>query len=107
MIGDNLLMQAQYPNLIGNIVGSQTYYEQYTGNTFIAAGMGVKSISTKELIFYGGHRMEQVLKEEQLGYTKRRYEEYKDFITDHINTLPSHYQYLKDNIYNGTDDYAL
>jgi tryptophan halogenase len=107
MMGDNLLMQAQFPNLIGNIVGQQAYTQELVGNTFIAAGMGVKSISTKELIFFNGGRTEVLQKEEQIGFVKRRYEEYRDFVLDYVKTLPSHYQFLKDNIYGGKDDHAV
>lgn len=107
MMGDNLLMQAQFPNLIGNIVGQQSYTQELVGNTFIAAGMGVKSISTKELIFFNGGRTEVLQKEEQIGFVKRRYEEYRDFVLDYVKTLPSHYQFLKDNIYGGKDDHAV
>lgn len=107
MMGDHMLMQAQYPNLVGNISASQSYSPELVGNMFIAAGMGVKSISTKELIFYNGNRLGRSQKEEEVGYTKRRYEEYRDYIIDYVKTLPSHYQYLKDNIYGGKDDHAI
>lgn len=106
MMGEFMLQQAQYPNLIGNIVSSQTYFQEYVGNAFIAAGMGVKSISTPELIFYNGTRQMVTLKQEEIGYTKRRHEEYKAFVEEYVKTLPSHYQYLKDNIYGGKDEYA-
>lgn len=107
MMGDHMLMQAQYPNLVGNISASQSYSPELVGNMFIAAGMGVKSISTKELIFYNGSRLGVAQKEEEIGYTKRRYEQYRDYIIDYVKTLPSHYQYLKDNIYGGKDDHAI
>lgn len=107
MQGDTMLKQAQFPNLLGNLVGNQSYFPEYTGNMFIAAGMGVKSIATPELIYFSGDRMDVIRKEEEINYTKRRYEEYRDFVIEHIKTLPSHYQFLKDNIYGGKDDYAL
>jgi tryptophan halogenase len=106
-MGDYLLMHALYPNLIGNIYTNQTYREDLTGSVFIAAGMGVKSISTKELIFFGGHRMDPTAKEQEIGFTKRAYEEYRDFVVDYVKGLPSHYEYLKQNIYGGKDDHAL
>lgn len=107
MMGDQMLVQAQYPNLMGNLVGNQSYVSEYTGNMFIAAGMGVKSISTKELIFFSGDRLRKSQKEEEINYTKRRYEEYRDFVIDHVKTLPSHYEFLRDNIYGGKDDHAV
>jgi tryptophan halogenase len=105
--GDFMLMQAQFPNLVGNITANQRYHGDLTGNTFIAAGMGVKSISTKELIFAAGDRRDQLSKQEEIGFTKRRYEEYRDFVIDHVKTLPSHYEFLKNEIYGGKDDHAL
>lgn len=107
MMGDQMLIQAQYPNLIGNLVGNQSYVGEYTGNMFIAAGMGVKSISTKELIYFSGDRLHKTQKEEEINYTKRRYEEYRDYIVDYVQTLPSHYEFLRDNIYGGKDDHAV
>lgn len=102
-----MVQQGQYPNMMGSIVTGQMYPSEYVGNMFIAAGMGVKCVSTKELIYLNGHRIERARKEEELGFTKRTFEEYRDHITEYIKTLPSHYQFLKDNIYGGKDDYAL
>jgi hypothetical protein len=45
-------------------------------------------------------------KQEEIGYTKRRFEEYRDFVIEHVNTLPSHYEFLRDEIYGGTDIYT-
>jgi len=103
MHGDFMLMNAAWPNLIGNIVSNAVYPPSMVGGMFIAAGMGVKSISTKELIFY---KEEVSNKREQIHHTKRMYEQYKNFVEDHVKTLPSHYEYLKQNIYGGKDDYA-
>lgn len=102
-----MLLQGQYPNMMGSICGSQSYPREYVGNMFIAAGMGMKSIATKELIFHNGSRLDPTLKQEEIGYTKRRYEEYRDFVIEHIKKLPSHYEFLKNEIYGGKDDYAL
>jgi tryptophan halogenase len=106
-MGDFLLQQAQYPNLLGSITAGNRYWPDYIGNSFIAAGMGVKSISTKELIFFNGSRQDIARKKEDIGYAKRRYEDYKDFVIDYVSKLPSHYQFLKDNIYGGIDEYDI
>ncbi len=105
-MGDYMLQHAQYPNLVGNIVASQSYPGEYIGNMFIAAGMGVKSISTPELIFNNGSRQLVAMKQEEIGFTKRRHEEYFDFVTQYVKSLPSHYEFLKNEIYGGKDDYA-
>ena len=60
--------------------------------------------SNEEMIFY---KEEISNKREEVHHTKRMYEQYKNFVVDHVQQLPSHYQYLKDNIYGGKDDHAL
>jgi tryptophan halogenase len=104
MHGEYMMLNASWPNLIGNITGYNAYPPDQIGGMFISAGMGVKNISTKELIFY---KEEISNKREQVHHTKRMYEQYKNFVVDYVQQLPSHYQYLKDNIYGGKDDHAL
>ena len=104
MHGEYMMLNASWPNLIGNITGYNAYPPDQIGGMFISAGMGVKNISTKELIFY---KEEISNKREQVHHTKRMYEQYKNFVVDYVQQLPSHYQYLKDNIYGGKDDYSL
>ena len=106
-MGEFMLQQAQYPNMMGNIAVSVGYPPEYIGNMFIAAGMGVKSVSTKEMIFANSGRVEKARKQEEIGYTKRRFEEYRDFVTDYVLQCPTHYEFLKNEIYGGKDDYAL
>lgn len=106
-MGEHQLVQAQYQHLLGNISLLQTYPEDMIGNMYIAAGMGVKSISTKELIFNNGNRDIRSLKEEQIGHNKRRFLEYRKFLEEHIATLPSHYEFLKNEIYKGKDDFSV
>jgi tryptophan halogenase len=104
MHGDHMLMNASFPNMIGNIVAYNAYPPDMIGGMFISAGMGMRNISTKEMIFY---KEEISNKREEVHHTKRMYEQYKNFVVDHVQQLPSHYQYLKDNIYGGKDDHAL
>jgi tryptophan halogenase len=104
MHGDHMLMNASFPNMIGNIVAYNAYPPEMIGGMFISAGMGMRNISTKEMIFY---KEEISNKREEVHHTKRMYEQYKNFVVDHVQQLPSHYQYLKDNIYGGKDDHAL
>lgn len=105
MQGDYLLRHTQYSHMMDAIMGNSSYVLDYTGNMFIAAGMGIRPMGTPELVYNTGDRMDQELREEQIGYTRRRHEEYKQFITDYIAQLPTHYEYLKENIYGGKDEY--
>lgn len=105
MMGDSMQNQAQYANCLGNIIQHQTYWNQGIGNMFIFAGLGVNAISTKALIY--ARNRDGIDKDQEIGFTKRAYEDYKQYVIEHVKTLPSHYQFLKDNIYGGKDDHAV
>jgi tryptophan halogenase len=102
------LANAQYYTLIGNITLNRTYDPGFVAGLFIAAGMGVKPISTKEIALHtGGSGIGIMTRIEELDYAKRRFEEYREYVSDVVDKLPSHYEFLKNEIYDGKDDYAL
>ncbi len=105
MMGPFPLMQAQYPNTLGNITSHQSYWSEGLGQMYILAGLGVRPISTKELLY--AKDVSPAMIDQEIGFTKRAYEEYRDSVIDYVKQLPSHYQFLKDNIYGGKDDYAV
>lgn len=105
MMGPYMMIQAQYPNVLGNLTQGQHFWQDGIGNQFIMAGLGVRAIATKELIYATDRRSVDI--DEEIGFTKRAYEQYRDYVLDHVKTLPSHYQFLKDNIYGGKDDYQV
>ena len=67
------------------------------GETFVFAGMGLNSISKAhaDLEIYRHPFVEEVWKE-----VRSKYEERKKDLLEYIDTLPTHYQFLKDNIHN-------
>ena len=103
---EHVTQQAQYHNLIGGITSSQTYHQGFLPGLFIAAGMGIKSISTKELIMLNGNRF-NFDKQDEIDYTIKMHESYKNYVKEYVKTLPSHYEFLKNEIYGGKDDFAL
>ncbi len=103
MIGEYVLQNSQYPNLIGGMTLNHSFPPGFVAGLFIAAGMGLKAISTKELVLLDGGRFTRD-KLAELDYTKETYYNYKNKTEEYIKTLPSHYQFLKDNIYGGKDD---
>lgn len=104
MIGDFLVAHGGFANLIGNVAGNQIYPVDAQGPQFIAAGQGLRAMALKPMVFYKDWTG---LKTSELNATKRQFEQYRDFVVDFVKSCPSHYQFLKDNIYNGKDDYAL
>ena len=106
LMDEHVTQQAQYHNLIGGITSSQTYHQGFLPGLFIAAGMGIKSISTKELIMLNGNRF-NFDKQDEIDYTIKMHESYKNYVKEYVKTLPSHYEFLKNEIYGGKDDFAL
>ena len=82
---------------------SRAWNEDLQGVNYIAAGMGLKPHATKEVVMNSMRR--SGLKEDVVADTKRKYEQYRDYVIDYVNKLPSHYEYLRDNIYGGIDEY--
>lgn len=101
MMLQQLTRQSQYPNLIGNITMNQSYVTDFVPALFIAAGMGLKSVSTKELFLITGN------KKTELEYTKAKHEQHREYVMKEVSKLPSHYQFLLNEIYGGKDDYAV
>jgi flavin-dependent dehydrogenase len=94
------LKNGGYSTLLGNLNMSNTYPQDMQGATFITAGMGIKSISTPEMVksFYKFHNVDLKLIED----AKNSYLTYKQSVEQYVSTLPTSYEYLLDNIY-GTD----
>jgi hypothetical protein len=40
-----------------------------------------------------------------LEFTRERFLEYKQFLKQYMTTLPSNYQFMKDRLYGGKDEY--
>ena len=66
---------------------------------FIAAGMGFKPISTKEMI--------HPTKLEPLKEIRQLHQEYESWVKEEVSKLPSHYKFLLKQIYKGVDKYAI
>jgi tryptophan halogenase len=95
--------QASYQSFLSGTLQNNYWETRTSGINYIAAGMGMKPISYKEQLehIYRSKGMPMDMIED----SKRKYEQYRDHLTDYIKTLPSHYQYLKDNIYDGIDEH--
>jgi tryptophan halogenase len=106
MMDPYLLRQSQYPNLIGTMTMNQTYYNEFPPALYIAAGMGLKSISTKEMVLLNGSGFNRN-KIDDLNYAKQKFFEYRDYVKSYVDQLPTHYEFLKNEIYGGKDDFAM
>jgi hypothetical protein len=42
---------------------------------------------------------------EALEHSRQEYHKQQELLTEYMDTLPSHYQFLKDEIYGGVDNY--
>lgn len=87
--------------------GFLTKYEynvEQQGTTFIMAGMGMKNISTKGIIkFY-----QSFANADRTGMesTRRKFHQHKTHMEEYMKTLPTNYQFMKDRLYGGKDEFA-
>lgn len=89
---------------IANFITDYKYDYTQQGLAFILAGMGARSVATPSII-------EQYTKNanvsmDVLNLTKQKFYITKQIMKDYIETLPSNYQFMKDRIYGGKDEYA-
>jgi len=75
------------------------------GLNYITAGMGYSPASKYwiEMLYdHNGHdHMSHIIE------SKKNWEEYSKDVVEYVKTLPSHYEFLRDNIYGGIDQYAV
>jgi flavin-dependent dehydrogenase len=104
MMNDFIPTMGGFANIIGNVAGNQLFSPESIGPLFIAAGQGIRPMSLKQLVMYKDWSNTKI---EELNATRRMYEQYRDYVIEYVKSQPSHYQFLKDNIYGGKDDFAL
>ena len=76
------------------------------GIPYILSGLGVECISTTAVSDMRKQRVGAIQTDDDLNLIKNKFKDYFNETTEYIKSLPSHYQYLKENIYNGVDEYA-
>jgi hypothetical protein len=96
---DWLPKSQQYTNLLGTVTAARKYPDNtFVAALYIAAGMGFKPISTKEIMLSSPGKLEQI------EHTKKNFEAYEKYIIEEVEKMPTHYEFLKQRIYNGIDD---
>jgi tryptophan halogenase len=95
--------QDAYGNL-GFHLTDYRYDSTQQGLAFILAGLGVKSVSTPAAIEHYTEAAGVSMK--NLNETRSKFYATKEYMKNYIQTLPTNYQYMKDRIYGGKDDYA-
>jgi tryptophan halogenase len=86
-----------------NQLAGHTYDPTQQGGAFIMAGLGVKTVATPE-IFQGYYK--QIGKPlQEIENTRKQFHRNKKLFKEYIDTLPTSYEYLRDNIYGGVDEH--
>lgn len=75
------------------------------GIPYILSGLGLETIATPEVSDMRKARVGGIQSSEDLDYIKQKFIKYYDETKQYIESLPSHYQFLKDNIYGGVDEH--
>lgn len=88
-------------SLAGNL-DRNTYNESLGGMNYILSGMGVRPISTLDHARMR-RAFDKIETDEDILNIRDGYLNYRNKMEEYIKTLPSHYEYLRDNIYGGVD----
>ena len=99
-----------YTNLLVALQSANTFQEANQGANYIAAGMGINTYSTPETVreeYSNGDARSAIPVNgiEALEHSRQEYHKQQELLTEYMDTLPSHYQFLKDEIYGGVDNY--
>lgn len=84
-------------------LNNHIYDESQQGVCFILAGMGVKTVSTPAIVKGYYNSVGRSLQEIEM--TRDRFHANKKLFKQYIDTLPTCYEYLRDNIYGGVDEH--
>lgn len=95
--------QSSYQNFLSNSISNNNWGAGFNGVLYIAAGMGMRSVSSKNTLEQIFHARGWPL--DMIEDSKKKFEQYRDDLIKHIQTLPSHYEFLRDNIYGGVDEH--
>ena len=84
-------------------LSEHNYDATQQGMPFILAGLGVKNISTKG--FAEIHSEFTGIDYSGLQFTRNRFLEHRQILLNYLETLPTNYQFMKERIYGGKDEY--
>ncbi len=104
---DYMMYHDSYPMLLGFMINARRYPHNASSLAFIAAGLGLRNASTPELMVYNyfSQSIPVDSKLAEIQYTKKEFDRYKMQVEEYIETLPSNYEFLKEHIYGGVDEY--
>jgi len=89
----------QYVDALMPLQQENNWNDYFSGNNYIMAGLGIKPASTPRMVEIVGHDKEAYNNLHELFLKDRQQ------IEDYVKTLPTHYEFLKENIYSGKDEY--
>ena len=84
-------------NFLANTITNHNWFADMAGVLYIAAGHGLKSTSFAKMVEVDLLRSNVSM--DTVHHSKRSFELHKEWMTEHMKTLPSHYQFLKEEIY--------
>lgn len=82
-----------FETFTADTIASNNWNPNMNGILYIAAGLGMSPVTYKKKMEVDGVDMDMVLD------IKRKYEQYRDHLLEVIDKLPTHYEFLRDEIY--------
>ena len=91
---------------IADCLDNGVIHPELGGIPYILSGLGVECISTTAVSDMRKTRAGVTQTEYDLEIIKNNFMKHFNETTEYVKSLPSHYQYLKENIYGGVDQYG-
>ena len=78
-------------------IAGRNWHFNMNGMVYIAAGMGYKSTPTKDLMDADFHH--KGWEEDWMDEVRESFLQYKKDVIEYVKSLPTHYEFLRDEIY--------
>lgn len=101
MLSPNMPKHQSIEQFMSSTLGPEGWHFNMNGIPFIAAGHGIKSVTyPKRSEWIMRQRM---VEEGRMPDTKRKYFQWKEYIEKYTESLPTHYEFLRDEIYKSAE----
>lgn len=95
-----------YTNYVANLT-NHAIREDNQGMAFVGSGLGLRTVATPEFVAmqydYTRKTQNKEVDLSHLETIKNNWLKEREAVVEYIKTLPTHYEYLRDNIYGGKD----
>ena len=96
-MNDTKMKHGTWQDWMCDTVAGHNWFWNHNGIDYIMAGHGYKSTSSKAALMADLHRMKKDTTE--IEKASEEFLQYKKDVVEYVKSLPTHYEFLRDEIY--------